>query len=814
MSINPIFIESKELSLPMTITFDVNFKDKKDSIHLWFSQSRKNWGQVGCDGLVASFSSSRADFTYRSDGYKVSNPSLTVQRHETFLAEPNKTYRFKSVITDSFALYYIDEKLYASANFPPGTVPSKGYFGFATDHDNFRSFASKEKFMSAKARLIYDHALFGRMLLASGDDPKSEPLLDKLCDFVNLSRAINDAAATNAKNVYDEAIKKAREAEQDMINVGNASDGTGVASGVLGIFAAIAMCIPGGQGGVGLALTGLSAATGFASFGTGISEVVDSEEFENKMKDINNIAENKLASNEVLLAAKSMECLERIANEYEKLDVFYGLEVCINIFCANYVHQLEQLLGHGSDTKLAVRAFYEGLSNATLEHEDAHTALEIMSQSEALSLPSVANKLQKHADKVDAVDAATEEIIKELFIQEVVLQSMQGFASSLKSYAKVSVLYCKLTLKNLAIPMNFTKLEKWIGKAAQSLLGKLGAKGAEAARTAATVAETVELIPVARALPREAFSVAASSTEQATSAISNGIKAMKVGKAMLGVTIVFDFVTVGWSIYSLVERVKSDDDFKAQLTKIHDNFHDIIDAMKSFNEDHIPDSSLLGPGYLHHSGQITLVQLNGIVNNEIELAFATNKPLPLDNLQPQLVRRWQKSEGEYIYDSILHWSTANGCFTLAYDDDDDDVEIGPGESVESRLPKPNKVVEDLFMVVNRDGLLSIMRCADHNYVTHVEKPVQNSFIAGDFGQAKGKPLEIKNIQDGNFSLSLKNGWGEYKYLSLGMDEDLLKETIYTARSVGPLTLVKKLDENSCWKFSPYREEVRYIVTGN
>ena len=57
--------------------------------------------------------------------------SESIERYEKIKAEIGKVYNMKCIININSASYYINGKLYASATYKKGTVPSKGYFGFA-----------------------------------------------------------------------------------------------------------------------------------------------------------------------------------------------------------------------------------------------------------------------------------------------------------------------------------------------------------------------------------------------------------------------------------------------------------------------------------------------------------------------------------------------------------------------------------------------------------------------------------------------------------------------------------------------------------
>lgn len=120
----------KLVSLPAEISYDFKCNDVNDEFIPVYSYNKAEWGNnsIAPDALSWYLSPHRDDFTFRSELFG-SFPKI--QRDEKIKAEIGKVYNMKCIININSASYYINGKLYASATYKKGTVPSKGYFGFA-----------------------------------------------------------------------------------------------------------------------------------------------------------------------------------------------------------------------------------------------------------------------------------------------------------------------------------------------------------------------------------------------------------------------------------------------------------------------------------------------------------------------------------------------------------------------------------------------------------------------------------------------------------------------------------------------------------
>lgn len=122
-------------TLPVTVTFDAICHDAKDELIPAFSFTKQEWGKDECDALTWYASPNRADFTFRT-GLFGGFPSVTRAQKSgrTWEFKPNVGEKFtmKCHITSTSAKYWINGEEYASSTYLEGTVPSQGYFGFAT----------------------------------------------------------------------------------------------------------------------------------------------------------------------------------------------------------------------------------------------------------------------------------------------------------------------------------------------------------------------------------------------------------------------------------------------------------------------------------------------------------------------------------------------------------------------------------------------------------------------------------------------------------------------------------------------------------
>ena len=120
----------KLVSLPAVISYDVKFNDKSDEFIPVYSYNKVKWGNNNPepDALSWYLSPQNREITFRTGLFK-SYPDL--QRGEKIKIKIGKLYNITCVIYESSAIYYVDGKPYAKAIYDVGTIPKKGYFGFA-----------------------------------------------------------------------------------------------------------------------------------------------------------------------------------------------------------------------------------------------------------------------------------------------------------------------------------------------------------------------------------------------------------------------------------------------------------------------------------------------------------------------------------------------------------------------------------------------------------------------------------------------------------------------------------------------------------
>ena len=71
----------------------------------------------------------RSDFTFRTQLFR--NFPNVVRHRPGLKAVVDQKYAVKCQIREDTATYFIGDERYATATYPPGTVPSSGYVGFA-----------------------------------------------------------------------------------------------------------------------------------------------------------------------------------------------------------------------------------------------------------------------------------------------------------------------------------------------------------------------------------------------------------------------------------------------------------------------------------------------------------------------------------------------------------------------------------------------------------------------------------------------------------------------------------------------------------
>jgi len=101
-----------------------------DSVIPWFSSNKKPWNDKDCDALTWFLAANRDDYTFRFRSYKFDghkgNQLLKLR------SVPGKSNRIECTISPTSTEYSIDRELYATVEYPAGTLGSTGYFGFHT----------------------------------------------------------------------------------------------------------------------------------------------------------------------------------------------------------------------------------------------------------------------------------------------------------------------------------------------------------------------------------------------------------------------------------------------------------------------------------------------------------------------------------------------------------------------------------------------------------------------------------------------------------------------------------------------------------
>jgi|TARA_B110000259_G_scaffold135742_1_gene152871 hypothetical protein len=120
----------KLVSLPAEISYDFKFNSIDDEFIPVYSFNKSEWGNknIAPDALSWYLSPHRDDFTFRTGLF---NAFPKIQRGEKIKTEIGKVYTMKCIIKKNSASYSIDGKTYATATYKEGTIPLKGYFGFA-----------------------------------------------------------------------------------------------------------------------------------------------------------------------------------------------------------------------------------------------------------------------------------------------------------------------------------------------------------------------------------------------------------------------------------------------------------------------------------------------------------------------------------------------------------------------------------------------------------------------------------------------------------------------------------------------------------
>ena len=123
----------KLVSLPAEISYDVKFNHVRDEFIPAFSYNKVPWEDtsLSSDALSWYLSPLRDDFTFRRNFYR---DDLNIQRGKEIKVKIGRSYTIRCIIDKSSASYYVDGELYATVNYREGTVPEKGYFGFAVWH--------------------------------------------------------------------------------------------------------------------------------------------------------------------------------------------------------------------------------------------------------------------------------------------------------------------------------------------------------------------------------------------------------------------------------------------------------------------------------------------------------------------------------------------------------------------------------------------------------------------------------------------------------------------------------------------------------
>jgi hypothetical protein len=155
---------SDEFSLPATVSFDVTVTGSHDQIIPWFTSNRKRWGgpleDDDCDALSWYLAPDRDDFSFRFRGYHFDHPTKQLLK---LRAVPGKSHHMECTITPTSAVYSIDGKKYATADYPVGTLDSsnKGYFGF---HSGWNEESLTVENLEIKGRRPLGLALLTRLL--------------------------------------------------------------------------------------------------------------------------------------------------------------------------------------------------------------------------------------------------------------------------------------------------------------------------------------------------------------------------------------------------------------------------------------------------------------------------------------------------------------------------------------------------------------------------------------------------------------------------------------------------------------------------
>jgi len=123
-----IWIE-KEYNLPLEFSCNFVCNANSDEFLPCFSKTKAEWASKDCDALCWYMSPHRHDFTFRT---KLFRHFPSVKRNGPgFNTKVGKKYKMKCQIRSNTATYWIDDKVYATATYARGTIPSSGYIGFA-----------------------------------------------------------------------------------------------------------------------------------------------------------------------------------------------------------------------------------------------------------------------------------------------------------------------------------------------------------------------------------------------------------------------------------------------------------------------------------------------------------------------------------------------------------------------------------------------------------------------------------------------------------------------------------------------------------